>query len=114
MVQHFFVLIGKSNIAKLYFRLPRLCLGRQVLLTSIGEFWLIQYRFNAIQCRVHYSQARCLAIECFQRSKQIKYEQKNAKNISQGKAAFLSKARDVFLDRLKFPVNSSDFSPSRL
>lgn len=62
---------------------------KEVLLTSVGEFWLIQYRFNAIQCRVHYSQARCLAIECFQRSKQIKYEQKNAKNISQGKAAIL-------------------------
>ncbi len=47
-MQNFFVLIGKYNIAKLYFWLSGCACDRKMLLAVIGKFRLIQDCFNAV------------------------------------------------------------------
>ena len=60
-----------------------------MLLTVVGKFWFIQYRFNTIKGSVHNCQSGCFAIESLQRAKKIKYKQQNTQHISQRKRTAL-------------------------
>ena len=82
-MQHFFILISKSNIMELDLRLSRMCLDRKMLFSCVGKFRFLQYSLNAIQCGVHHGQAGRLAIERLERPEQVKDEQKDTKYISQ-------------------------------
>ena len=83
MVQHFFVLIGKSNIAKLYFRLTGLRLNWNMLFPCVRELRLLQHRLNAIQCGVHHGQAGSFPIKGLERSEQVKDKQEDTQHIGQ-------------------------------